>query len=127
SPTCGAANPTPLASYIVSNIFAMTSASSGSLKFVTGSVSRSSTGSPYFTILYVILELLHLVQVAFEVPLGFRQRIAAELFQKRLRQYDRHHRFADDSRRRRHTNVATFVRRRACLPRLQVHRLQRTP
>ncbi len=49
-PICGAASPTPLAAYIDSNMSSRNWSSSGVPNSVTSSASRSSTGSPYFTI-----------------------------------------------------------------------------
>jgi len=49
-PTCGAAKPTPLASYMVSNMSLINSRNSGVSKSVTRAASDSRTGSPYLTI-----------------------------------------------------------------------------
>ena len=47
-------------------------------------------------------------------------RVAAEFFQKRVRQHERDHRFADDGRRRDGADVAALDRRRCVLQRGQV-------
>jgi len=49
-PICGAASPTPLAAYIDSNMSSTSLCSSGVSNAVILSASRSSTGSPNFTI-----------------------------------------------------------------------------
>ncbi len=61
-------------------------------------------------------------QIAFEIAARLAQRIAAELFQKCLREDDGHHRLADNTRGRHHANVAALVGCQRGLARRQIHR-----
>ena len=72
-----------------------------------------------------VQKLLHLFQIAFEIAARFAERIAAEFFQKRLRQHDRDHGLADHAGGRDHADVGALVGGQRRLARLQVHRFER--
>src|SRR5271155_426977 len=121
-PICGAASPTPFAAYMDSNM-SSTSACSSASNLSTCLPGVSSTGSPYFTMGWIIapfsaslpetapLEIVELPLISVEIPSGLFQRVSAEFFHERARQRERHHGLAGQTAGRNHADVRALVGR----------------
>src|SRR5271154_3127848 len=137
-PICGAASPTPFAAYMDSNM-SSTSACSSTSNLSTGLPGVSSTGSPYFTMGWIIapfpasrpettpLEIIELPLISVEIPAGLFQRVPAELFHERARQRERHHGLAGQTAGRNHADVRPLVGRLYFFLGVHVRSQQRPP
>src|SRR5579871_482757 len=137
-PICGAASPTPCAAYIVANM-SSTSSSSSPSNLVICLDGFSRTGSPYFTMSYILRvgaaapgagaaasELGNLLGISLEVTLCLAERVSPKFLQKSVGQHKRDHRFACHSRCRNDAPVRSLIGRRNGLFRDHIRRLQRT-
>src|ERR1035438_3930529 len=71
-------------------------------------------------------EIPHLSEITFKIAFGFAERIAAEFFQKSLRQHQRHHGLRDYAGGGHHAHIRALIGGQGRFAGDQVHRFERT-